>query len=105
MEKIELRAEIRESVGKSLNSLRKEGFLPSVVYGRNFKPIAIQTKYKDFEKIFKKAGESTLINLKIGNKEEPTVIKDIQKDPVSDQIIHADFYKVNLSEKIKANIP
>ncbi|MBI2003739.1 MAG: 50S ribosomal protein L25 [Parcubacteria group bacterium] len=105
MEKIELQAEIRESVGKSLNSLRKEGFLPSVVYGRNFKPIAIQTKYKDFEKIFKKAGESTLINLKIGDKEEPTVIKDIQKDPVSDQIIHADFYKVNLSEKIKANIP
>jgi len=109
MEKIELRAEIRESVGKSLNSLRKEGFLPSIVYGRNFKPIAIQTKYKDFEKIFKKAGESTLINLKIsspaGEKEESTVIKDIQKDPVSDQIIHADFYKVNLSEKIKANIP
>ena len=105
MEKIELQAEKRESVGKSLNSLRKEGFLPSVVYGHNFESVAVQLKYNDFEKVFKKAGESTLINLKIGNKEEPTVIKDIQKDPVTDQIIHADFYKVNLSEKIKANIP
>ena len=105
MEKIELQAEIRESVGKALNSLRKEGFLPSVVYGHNFEPVAIQIKYKDFEGIFKKAGESTLINLKIGGKEEPAVIKDIQKDPVSDQIIHADFYKVNLLEKIKANVP
>ena len=105
MEKIELEAEKRESVGKSLNSLRKEGFLPSVVYGHNFEPVAIKLKYKDFEKVFKRAGESTLINLKIGGKEEPTVIKDIQKDPVSDEFIHADFYKVNLLEKIKANIP
>ena len=51
------------------------------------------------------AGESTLINLKIGDKEEPAVIKDIQKDPVSDKITHADFYRVNLKEKIKAKVP
>ena len=104
MEKIELQAEKRESVGKALNSLRKDGFLPSVVYGHNFEAVPIQIKYTDFEKAFKKAGESTLINLKIGNKEEPAVIKDIQKDPVTDRIIHADFYKVNLKEKIKAKI-
>mgnify|MGYP001593229313 CR=1 FL=1 len=105
MQKIELQAQKRELVGKSPNSLRKEGFLPSVIYGHNFEPKAIQIKYKDFEKAFKAAGESTLINLKIGDKEEPAVIKDIQKDPVSDQIIHADFYKVSLTEKIKANVP
>lgn len=105
MEKIELQAEKRESVGTALNSLRKDGFLPSVVYGHNFEAVPIKIKYIDFEKVFKKAGESTLINLKIGGKEEPAVIKDIQKDPVTDRIIHADFYKVNLKEKIKAKIP
>lgn len=105
MERIELQAQKRESVGKALKSLRKEGFLPSVVYGHNFEAIPIQIKYKDFEKVFKAAGESTLINLKIGDKEEPIVIKDIQKDPVSDKIIHADFYRVNLKEKIKAKVP
>ena len=105
MERIELQAEKRESVGKALNSLRKDGFLPSVVYGHNFEAAPIQIKYTDFEKVFKKAGESTLINLKIGDKEEPAVIKDIQKDPLTDKIIHADFYKVNLKEKIKAKIP
>lgn len=105
MEHIELEAKTRELVGKSQNSLRKEGFLPSVIYGHNFKSLPIQIKYSDFEKIFKKAGESTLINLKIEGREEPAVIKDIQKDPVSDKIIHADFYKVNLKEKIKAKVP
>lgn len=85
--------------------MRKEGFLPSVVYGHNFEPAPIQIKYIDFEKVFKKAGESTLINLKIGDREEPAVIKDIQKDPVTDKIIHADFYKVDLKEKIKAKVP
>ena len=105
MGKIELQAQIRQSVGKSLNSLRKDGFLPSVVYGHDFETAPIQIRQKDFEKAFKAAGESTLINLKIGDKEEPTVIKDVQRDPVTDQIIHADFYKVNLKEKIKAKVP
>src|SRR3989338_5396440 len=105
MERIELQAQKRELIGRSQNSLRKDGFLPSVIYGHNFKPLPIQIKYSDFEKVFKKAVESTLINLKINDKEEPAVIKDIQKDPVSDKIIHADFYKVNLKEKIKAKIP
>lgn len=106
MEHLELHVQKRESVGKSLNSLRKEGFLPSVIYGHNFETTPIQIKYKDFEKIFKAAGESTLITLKIiGQGSEPAVIKDIQKDPVNGQIIHADFYKVNLKEKIKAKIP
>jgi large subunit ribosomal protein L25 len=104
-ESIELQAQKRELAGKSPNSLRKDGFLPSVVYGHNLEATPIQIKYIDFEKIFKKAGESTLINLKIGDKEEPAVIKDIQRDPVSDKIIHADFYKVNLKEKIKAKVP
>lgn len=105
MERIELQAQKRESVGKTLSSLRKEGFLPSVVYGHNFEAVPIQIKYVDFEKAFKMAGESTLINLRIEDKEEPAVIKDIQKDPVSDKIIHADFYRVNLKEKIKAKVP
>ena len=105
MEKIELQAEKRQLIGKAVNSLRKDGLLPSVIYGHNFEPMAIQIKYKDFEKAFKVAGESTLINLKIDDKEEPAVIKDIQKDPVSDKIIHADFYKVSLTEKIKVNVP
>ena len=104
MERIELQAEKRESIGKALNSLRKEGFLPSVVYGHDFEAMPIKIKYADFDKVFKMAGESTLINLKINDKEEPTVIKDIQKDPISDKIIHADFYRVNLKEKIKAKV-
>jgi len=105
MEQIELQAQKRESAGKSPNSLRREGFLPSVVYGHNFAPLSIQIKYVDFEKVFRKAGESALINLKTENGEEPVVIKDIQKNPVTGKIIHADFYKVNLKEKIKAKIP
>ncbi len=105
MEKIELQAQKREAIGKALNSLRKDGFLPSVIYGHNFEAVPIQIKYIDFEKVFKKAGESTLVNLKIGGKDESTIIKDVQKDPVSDKIIHADFYKVSLTEKIKANVP
>lgn len=105
MEKIELEAQKRQLTGKSVKSLRKDGFLPSVIYGHNFEAKPIQIKYKDFEKVFKKAGESSLINLKIDDTKEPAVIKDIQKDPFTGKIIHADFYKVSLKEKIKAKVP
>lgn len=103
--KPELEALKREAVGRSLNTLRKEGFLPSVLYGHGFEPVSIQIKYSDFEKVYRSAGESTLINLKLGDKSELAMIKDVQRDSLTEKFLHADFYRVRMEEKIKAAIP
>lgn len=105
VKKLEIEAALREAVGGGLNSLRKEGFLPSVLYGHNFSPISLKVKYSDFENVYKKAGESTLINLKLDNKLELAMVKDVQADPVSGKFIHADFYRVKMDEKIHTDIP
>lgn len=108
---LELSAKIRpkEFIGKRLNILRKTGEIPAVLYGHNIEALPLQVKLDEFEKIFNETGESTLIKIKINNgknKEERTVlIHEIVQNPITDKIIHADFYQVKMDEKIKTHIP
>ncbi len=102
--KIELNAQKREVVGGGLTALRNSGFVPAVLYGRNQESIALQVPVRDFKKAFNSAGESTLIFINLDGKSYPTIIHDVDKDALSDSILHADFYKVNLDEKIKAKV-
>ncbi len=103
--KIELNAQMRSVMGSKVKQIRAEGLIPAVLYGKKQEPISIQIPTKDFNKAFKAAGESTLLYLNVNDEVHPTIIHDIARHPASDAIIHADFYKVNLSEKIKTNVP
>jgi large subunit ribosomal protein L25 len=105
MEKITLKAGKREITGRKVKSLRRRGFVPAVIYGRGFDSLPIQVPLKDFEKVYTEAGESTVVYLDLDGKEYPTIIQEVAKDPVGDELLHADFYKVRLDEKIKAEIP
>jgi len=102
---IELKAQTREEVGKKLESLRKKGIIPAVVYGSGHKPVSVQVDYDEFRKVFEQAGESTLIKLKIGNEAKNVLIHEVAKDPVEDEFIHVDFYHVRMDKVIKAGVP
>ncbi len=104
MNKIELKAETRSIIGRKVKAVRRAGFVPAVIYGRGLEPLIIQVPIKDFEKVYTEAGESTLVYLDVSGQSYPTIIHDIVKDPINDKIQHADFYKVNLDEKIHAKI-
>lgn len=105
MDKINLSAQSRVAVGSGLRALRNAGFVPGVVYGHNFQPLTVQVPVKDFDAVYKEAGQSTIVYLDLEGQSYPTIIHDVARNAVSDQIIHADFYKVRLDEKITANIP
>ena len=104
-QKIELNAEKREVLGSAVKRLRKDGYLPAVLYGKGQETLPLQVLTQDFSKIYKLAGESTLVYINIGGQSYPTIIHDITRDALSDELLHADFYKVRLDEKIKAMIP
>src|SRR5262249_58119 len=104
-QKIELNAQVRTVLGGKVKSIRKSGFVPAVLYGKGQEPISLQVPVKDFNKTFHMAGESTLLYLNVEGQSYPTIIHDIARDPMSDMILHADFFKVRLDEKIKARIP
>src|SRR3989344_1426364 len=104
-QKIELNAQVRTVMGSKVKQIRESGFIPAILYGKGQEPIALQVTNKDFNKAFKSAGESTLVYLSVDSQTYPTIIHDIARHPASDDIIHADFYKVNLAQKIKTMIP
>lgn len=104
---ISLSVKIRKDFGKKTKSLRKTDKIPAVVYGPGVKNASIVIDYKDFQKVFKKAGESSLIELDIEEEKEkrPVLIHEIQKDPVSDKFIHIDFFQASLKEEVEATVP
>ena len=105
MEKLKLTAKKRTILGRKVKKLRKEGKLPANIYGKKIKSQAIEMEAKEFIAILSKAGKNTVVNLDIEGKVLPVLIQNVQKDPISDLPLHADFQKVDLKEKITAQIP
>ncbi|MDO8573600.1 MAG: 50S ribosomal protein L25 [Candidatus Daviesbacteria bacterium] len=106
MDRLSLQAEERIILGKKVKNLRKDGKLPGHVFGKGLETEHVSVDGKTFLKTFKEAGETGLIDLKIGTeKVRPVMIKGVQYNPVSGQPIHIDFYQVNMSEKVKVPVP
>src|SRR3989344_4481601 len=103
-QKIELSADVRTVLGGKVKALRKSGYIPAVLYGKSQEAIPLQVPVKDFSKALKEAGESTLVYLHVDGQSYPTIIHDVAKDTLTDGILHADFYKVSLDEKITADV-
>jgi large subunit ribosomal protein L25 len=87
------------------NKLRQDGKIPAVVYGKHFDSLAIAVDRIEFEKIFKEAGTSSLIDVTAGDQKFKVLVHDTQIDPLTSSIIHIDLLKVNMKEKIHAEIP
>ncbi len=107
---LELNAKTRDILGKKVKSLRAQGVLPGVVYGAKVKSAPIKLDYNEFKKVFDKAGESTIIKLKIKDKEKKEkslniLIHGVEKHPVSEQLTHVDFYAVRMDKTITTEIP
>jgi len=91
---------------EDLNKIREDGFIPAVIYGKDFDNKNLQVDTILFSRLYKEAGGSNIITLNIDDKDqEKVLIHDVQIDPVSDNIVHIDFYKVNMKQKIKTSIP
>ncbi len=101
----ELIVQKREIFGKKVNSLRKENLIPAELYGHGLDNIHLSVPAKEFSKLFKEVGESTIINLNLENKKLPVLIHDVSTDSLSDKIIHIDFYQVRMDEKITTSVP
>lgn len=105
MTRIELNAEKRDIFRKKLNKARIDGKLPAVVYGPKVKPVSIFVPFIDFKKVFKEAGESTVVDLKLDNKPLSVLIQEVAIDPVSREPLHIDFYAAEMNKPVEANIP
>ena len=102
---MQILAEKREKLGKQSKKLKAVRKIPAVVYGSGLESTALEIDLINFGKVYKEAGETSLIDLKFNDSNEKVLIKEVQYNPVTLIPLHASFFKVNLKEKIKANIP
>lgn len=97
---------MRKVTGKKVSTLRAEGLIPAVVYGKKFENLNLTLDLKEFMKVYGQAGESELVDIVTGEGDPVKVlVKALQYDPISDEVIHVDFHKVDLTEKVTAPIP
>ncbi len=103
MELISLNVAIRQKKD-NIKTMRRVGFIPAVLYGKNILPVILSLNAQDFYLAFSKYPKTSFINLASENSDingKIVVIKDIQKDPVKDNIIHLDLHEVSMDEKIE----
>jgi large subunit ribosomal protein L25 len=95
----------RSEFGKKLRKLRHQNIIPANVFGKDFTSLAISIGAKEFYRVFKVARETGVIHLMAEGKEIPTMIKHVQRHPISSAVIHVDLRKIDLKQKIEAEVP
>jgi len=83
----------------------RAGFIPAVISGKGMESLPVTVKTIDYKKVYENAGETDLIDVNVGKESFKVLVRNTQFDPVSDAIVHAEFYKPNLKEKTEAEIP
>ncbi len=105
MSTISLIAKSREATGKKGRALLDDKQIPAVVYGPKSKNKNITLSYSDLVHAFEEAGQSSLVDLAIDDKDPvKVIIHDLDKNPVSDRYIHVDFYELDMSKKLKVEV-
>jgi large subunit ribosomal protein L25 len=96
----------RELVGKKSEQLRRQGLLPGIVYGYDVQePLRVQVDRREFERVYRRAGANTLIDLHMESMRTIRVfVHEVARHPVSRQLIHVDFTAVNLTQPTNADV-
>jgi large subunit ribosomal protein L25 len=107
MERIQLEASKREINGKKVRFLRREGNTPANMYGHGLGSVSLQVDTKKLKQTLARAGKTDLISLKVAGENAPVMVlvREIQKDYLNNELLHVDFYQINMKEKITADIP
>ena len=104
---ITLNVEVRAAKGtkKELSTLRAGSRIPAVIYGGDGGPINIALSEREFMDARKKGGINAILRLKHPKGEETVMVKELQRHPVTDRPVHADFQRISLTKKVDARVP
>lgn len=100
-----LQAVARAEQGRKTDELRAEGKVPAVLYGSGVTPTNITVDRNAFVRAYNQAGTSMVLDLDVNGTVHPVLIAEVQRDPLTDFVTHADFRRVDMTKKIEAKIP
>lgn len=105
MHDISLKLTKREAHGKKVATLRRDGFVPSVVYGGHEEPVSTQSAVVETDKVVHDAGKHTPVHLTIDGKKQLAIIKSIEIDPVKHRVVHVAFHAIKQNDVITTEVP
>lgn len=101
-----MKVESRDNIGSNkVNKLRANNVLPGVIYKRGSETKTVEVLESEFLRVYKIAGSTSVIDIDLDGEIHPVIIKDLQRHPVKNQILHIDFQGLNMDETIKMLIP
>jgi len=100
----ELQASKRDTLGKKVRFLRRQGLTPANVYGANTESMSLQIETPLVEQLIARVGKNALITLKVDGKRRVAMIRDIERDALTDQLLHVGFFQVEMTQKVKADV-
>ena len=103
--KLKLNAQKRDIFGKKLKKLRIEGKLPGNIFGPDIDSQSITVDVKEFKRIYRQAKKTPVVYINHDKKETPVLIRGVQKHPVNNILLHVDFRKIDLKQKIETKVP
>jgi len=101
----ELRLSKRDIRGKKVKFLRRQGITPANLYGPKMESIALQAETPVLERLIAKVGRNAMITLRFDRKPRLVMIRDIQRDPLTDALLHIDLFQVEATHKVTVEIP
>lgn len=105
MQRVELEVTSRDATGKgAMRRLRADGAVPAVVYGSGSQPLVLRVEARALDRVVRQ-GANQLIDLKGVGKARLVLLKELQRDPVSQDLVHADFYEVDTKKTIHVAVP
>ena len=103
----ELKVKSRDTLGKKVRFLRRQGLTPANLYGSKTESIPLQVETSLLERLIAMVGRNALITLKVDRAKEPrlAMIRDIQRDPLTGALLHVGFFQIEVTHKVRAEIP
>lgn len=105
MAEYQLAGDVRTTRGRKNRKLRKDGYVPAIIYGPANEPISAKFVYRELEVTLMNAGGTNLIDLTIDGETYPSLARDVQRDVVRGDILHVDFFAVDETKKIRVEVP
>ncbi|MBI4498772.1 MAG: 50S ribosomal protein L25 [Chloroflexi bacterium] len=106
-QRLELASRPRSVTGKKVRFLRRQGMTPANIYGHGMASVAVEVASLPLQRLLRGVGRATLVTLHLEGTREPytVMVRDVQRHPVTGDMLHADFYQVRMTERLRAEIP
>lgn len=105
MKQEELKVITRDTLGKKVRFLRRKGLTPANLYGPNIESIPLQVETTLLKRLIARVGRNALVTLMVDGKPRVVMIRDIQRNPLTDDLLHVGFFQVEMTHRVRTEVP